>query len=216
MFKSKLTNNVRLQAAIDQCEAALDDQQNSVDRNLASVQKDLRSLRKEFEKAKDSRDLPKLKKLAEKRDLLKLKVQALEGEVERFRAQTKKQRTNLNQVVHEKHERMHGLLAYAMATGGLNSDGQLLFHTLGDLLQAKSESDRASAERTVNLILVHGDVFGDKAKITETEDDRILTQFEAITDPGERSRFYSKNAPKSNVVSMPAKTTNPTSLPIYL
>jgi hypothetical protein len=42
MFKSKLTNNVRLQAAIDQCEAALDDHQNSVDRNLASVQKDLR------------------------------------------------------------------------------------------------------------------------------------------------------------------------------
>jgi chromosome segregation ATPase len=199
MFKSKLTNNVRLQAAIDQCEAALDDQQNSVDRNLASVQKDLRSLRREFEKAKDSGDSPKLKaqklkKLVEKRDLLKLKVQALEGEVERFRAQTKKQRTNFDQVIHEKHERMHGLLAYAMGTGGLNSDGQLLFHTLGDFLQAKNESDRASAERAVNLILVHGDVFGDKAKTTETEDDRIIAEFEAITDPAEQNRFYAKHS----------------------
>jgi hypothetical protein len=126
-------------------------------------------LRREFEKVKDSGDSPKLKiakmkKLVEKRDLLKLKVQALEEEVEQFRAQTKKQHANLDQVVHEKHERMHGLLAYAMGTGGLNSDGQLLFHTLSDLLGAKTEGDRASAERAVNLILVHGDVFRRQAK----------------------------------------------------
>jgi hypothetical protein len=122
-----------------------------------------------------------------------MKVDALEGEVERFRAQTKKQRTNLDQVVHEQHERMHGLLAYGMGTGGLNSDGQLLFNTLSDLLGAKTEGDRASAERAVNLILLHGDVFGDKQKATETEDDRIIAEFEAITDPEEQSRFYAKH-----------------------
>jgi len=198
MHKPKLTNNVRLQTAIDQCEAALADQQNSVDGNLASVQKDLRSLRSEFEKVQDSRDpaklkIAKIKKLVEKRDLLKLKVQALEGEVEQFRAQTKKQHANLNQVVHERHERMHGLLAYAMGTGGLNSDGQLLFHTLGDLLQAKSESDRASAERTVNLILEHGDVFGDKQKATANADDEIVRQFEAL-DGEAQTTFYNKHS----------------------
>jgi hypothetical protein len=198
MFKSKLTNNTSLQLAIDRCEAALDDQQNSVDRNLASVQKDLRSLRSEFEKIKDSGDSPKLKaqkltKLAEKRDLLKLKVDALKTEVEQFRAQTKKQRTNLDQVVHEQHERMHGLLAYGMSTGGLNSDAQLLFNTLSDLLQAKTARDRASSERAVNLIILHGDPFGDKAKMTATADDEIARQFEAITDEQERTTFYNKH-----------------------
>jgi chromosome segregation ATPase len=199
MHKSKLTNNVRLQAAIDQCEAALADQTNSFERNLASVQKDLRSLRREFDKVKDSGDLPKLKipklkKLVEKRDLLKLKVSALEGEIEQLRVQSKKQHTNLNQVVHERYERMHGLLAYGMGTGGLNSDAQLLFHTLGDLLQAKSESDRASAERTVNLILEHGDVFGDKQDKAATADDEIARQFEAISDPEQRTAFYNKHS----------------------
>jgi hypothetical protein len=198
MFKSKLTNNVRLQAAIDQCEAALDDQQNSVGRNLASVQKDLRSLRSEFEKVKDSGDpaklkIAKMKKLVEKRDLLKMKVEALEGEVEQFRAQTKKQHANLNQVVYEKYQSMHALLSYPGGDARLGPDGQLLFHTLSDFLQAKSESDRAAAERTVNLILAHGDVFGDKAKMTETADDEIARQFEAMEDGEQRSAFFKKH-----------------------
>ena len=155
-------SSLRLQSEIEQCEAALADKTNSIQRNCASVQKDLRSLRREFSKAKDSRDLTKLNKVVEKRDLLKLKVQALENEVEQFHDQQRKQLNLLEEELHETHTRMHGLLAYALATGDLSPDATLLFNTLGDLLEAKTACDRAAGRKAVSLILDHGDVFGDK------------------------------------------------------
>jgi hypothetical protein len=179
---------------MEQREAALVNKTNSVQRGCASLQKDLRSLRREFNKAKDSRDLPKLTKLVEKRDLLKLKVQALEKEVEQFRAQQQKQLNLLEKALHEKHERMHGLLAYGMATGGLSPDAALLFNELGDFLAAKSESDRAAATKAIGLILDHGNVFGDKQEEKADDiDDRILAQFESIADEQQRTAFYQKH-----------------------
>jgi hypothetical protein len=98
--------SLRLASDMEQCEAALVNKTNSIQRGCASLQKDLRSLRREFNKAKDSRDLPKLTKLVEKRDLLKLKVQALEKEVEQFRAQQQKQ-LNLLEKGHPREARAH-------------------------------------------------------------------------------------------------------------
>jgi hypothetical protein len=170
---SPINRGLKLQAAIKQCEATLADKTDSVQRGCASVRKDLSSLRKEFKKAKESKDLPKLRKLAEKRDLLRLKVNALETEVEEFRAQQTKKLNLLNESIHEQHERMHGLLAYAAATGGLSTDAELLFNNLGDLLEAKTEGDRAAANKAVNLILEHGNVFGNKEEKTDV-DARIL------------------------------------------
>ena len=110
------TPSLRLASDLEQCEASLVDKTNSLQGNFAAVKKDLRSLRREFHQAKDSRDLPKLRKLTEKRDLLKLKVDALETELEQFRDQQQKKLSLLDKVIHEKNERMHGLLAYGMAT----------------------------------------------------------------------------------------------------
>ena len=194
---SPINRGLKLKAAIKQCEATLTDKTDSLQRNCASVQKDLSSLRREFDKVKDSGDpaklkIPKLRKLVEKRDLLRLKVNALEAEVGEFRAQQTEKLDLLNEALHEQHERMHGLLAYAAATGGLSTDATLLFNTLGDLLEAKTEGDRASAQRAVGLILEHGKVFG-KNDETGGADDRILTQFEAISDPAEQNRFYNEH-----------------------
>jgi hypothetical protein len=161
---SPINRGLKLKAAIKQCEATLADKTDSLQRNCASVRKDLSSLRREFNKHKESKDLPKLRKLAEKRDLLRLKVNALETEVEEFRAQQTKQINLLDEAIHEQHERMHGLLAYAAATGGLSTDAELLFNTLGDVLEAKTEGDRASAQRAVGLILQHGNAFATRRR----------------------------------------------------
>jgi hypothetical protein len=182
---------IRLQSDIEQCEAALADKTHSLQRGCASVQKDLRSLRKKFEKAKDSRDLPKLKKLKEKRDLLRLKVEALErGRAVSRRAAKAAQPSR--EALHEKHEHMHGLLAYGMSTGSLSPDAELLFNTLGDLLGAKTEGDRASANKAVDLILEHGNILG-KEEETGACDDEALRRFENLSDPEERSAFFNQN-----------------------
>lgn len=186
-------SSLRLQSDIEQCEAALADKTNSLQHSCASARKDLRSLRREFNQVKDSRDPAKLNKLVEKRDLLKLKVEALETGLEQFRAQQQKQLNLLDEVPHETHTRMHGLLAYALATGDLSPDATLLFNTLGDLLEAKTDNDRAAGRKAVSLILDHGDVFGDKNDGAVTGDDELLRRFEMISDPEERSAFYNQN-----------------------
>jgi hypothetical protein len=183
--------SLRLASDIEQCEAALADKTNSLQRGCASVQKDLRSLRRDFNKAKDSRDLTKLNKLVEKRDLLRLRVRALEKEVEQFRAHRQKQLNLLQTALRERYERMRGLLSYGIACGRTNPDCKLVFDSLGDYLEAKSDSDRQAAQRAVNLIFDHGDL-GDRNDETGT-DDAILRQFAALTDPGERSRFYQRH-----------------------
>ena len=112
---------------------------------------------------------------------------------------------------------MHGLLNYGLATGGLGPTPGLLFNELSDFLAAKTEGDRDSAERAVNLILAHGNVFGDKEQTTDDINDRVLTQFEAITDPEECSRFYSKKPRRDPTwIRSPQKQPILTSRPIYL
>lgn len=183
--------SLRLASDIEQCEAALADKTNTLKSGCTALRKDLRSLRKEVATHKDCKDPAKLNKLVEKRDLLRLKVDALEKEHEAFRSQQQKQIDLLNKAVHEKYERMHGLLAYGVATGGLSSDATLLFNTLGDFLNASSDSDRKAAGRAVSLILEHGNLEGAKAG-TDSADDEILRRFEAIRDDGERTSFYQK------------------------
>jgi hypothetical protein len=190
--------SLRLESDIEQCEAAIADKTNSVQRNYASIKKDLSSLRQEFNEVKDSGDEPKVKKLkltklTEKRDLIKMKVEALETELEQFRGQQRKKLSLLEASLRAKQERMHGLLAYVAATGTLSRDGMLLFNTLGDLLEAKTDADRASGNRAAALILEHGDIFGDKEAKTGACDDEALRRFESISDPEERSAFYSKH-----------------------
>jgi hypothetical protein len=79
-----------------------------------------------------------------------------------------------------------------MTTGGLSPDAALLFNTPGDLLGAKTEGDRASANKAVSLILEHGNIFG-KEEETVAYDCEVLRRFEAISDPEQRSAFYNRN-----------------------
>jgi hypothetical protein len=63
---------------------------------------------------------------------------------------------------------------------------------MGDLLAAKTEGDRTSANKAVSLILEHGNIFG-KAEETGAYDDEVLMRFEAISDPEQRTAFFNKN-----------------------
>jgi DNA repair exonuclease SbcCD ATPase subunit len=104
--------SLRLASQLEQTDAAILDKANSLERGCASFREDLRSLRTEISKHKSCKDPTKLKTLREKRDLLKLRVEALEKEHEEFRAQQEKKLSLLEKDLHEKYERMHGLVAY--------------------------------------------------------------------------------------------------------
>ena len=176
------STSLRLQSDIEQSDAAILDKANSLKRGCASFRKELR-------KAKACKNPTER---AEKQKFLEVKLQALEKEHEQFLGEQSRQINLLKKDLHEKQERMRGLLAYGLATGGLCPDATLLFNTLGDLLGAKTEGDRASANKAVNLILEHGNIFG-KEEDTGAYDDEALRRFESLSDSEQRSAFYNKN-----------------------
>jgi hypothetical protein len=101
---------------------------------------------------------------------------------------------------------MAWLLTAICATLG-GPDVQLLFDSLGDVLAAKTGSDRAAAQRAVNLIFAHGNL-GPKGDETGP-DDAILRQFEAITDDERRTAFYSKHKKEILAAFEARKSNNP-------
>jgi hypothetical protein len=90
-------------------------------------------------------------------------------------------------------EKMRGLLNYGIAMGRTSPDSRLLFDSLGDYLEAKSESDRKAAHKAINLCLEHGNL-DPKEEETVTVDDDVLRRFAAISDPERRTAFYNKNS----------------------
>ncbi len=88
------------------------------------------------------------------------------------------------------YEKMRGLLSYGIAMGAASPDVALLFDSLGDYLDARSDSDRKAASKAVSLCLKHGN-FGEDDD--SDAGDEILTQFEAISDPEEASAFHKKH-----------------------
>jgi hypothetical protein len=107
------------------------------------------------------------------------------------------------------YQRMHGLLSYGIATGRTNPDYRLLYDSLGDYLGARSGSDRAAAKKAVNLCLAHGNFDStDREAVGDDIDDRILTQFESISDSEEQSRFYTRHRAEIHRAFQARKSNN--------
>ena len=137
-----------------------------------------------------TRELKKLKgkdASPDKAKFIDLKIGALEKAYDEVASAQDERITLLNGELREKFQRMHGLLAYGIASGGLNPDAALLFGSLTDFLGAKDEGDRQAAEKAAFLCLEHGS-FG-----RTSNEPSILAEFEAITDPEQRSRFHRKH-----------------------
>ena len=96
----------------------------------------------------------------------------------------------LNQDIKGGFEKMHGLLSYALVTGGLSTEAALLHDSLSDFLNAKSASDRDATSRSVVLYLEHGNCFGVDPKAPDTA---VLNEYERIADPERSSAFYRRH-----------------------
>jgi hypothetical protein len=172
-----------IQHRIKQARAALQEKRDALEQERASIKKEVR-------KAKAIKNSAQRK---EKIQFLDLKLPALENAYKAVMSAQDDLFALLNEDLRDYYQKMRGLLAYATATGGgLSPDATLLFDTLGDFLAAKSEGDRASASKAVNLILAHGNVFA-KGE-AGTADDEIARQFEAMEDGESRTAFYNKHS----------------------
>jgi hypothetical protein len=176
-----MANSIDLK--LRQARAALQEKRDALEKERASIKKEVR-------KAKALKDFAQRK---DKIRFLDLKAPALENAYKAVLAAQDNLISTLNEDMRDHFQKTRGLLSYAIATGSATADTKLLFDSLGDYLDAKSESDRNAAHKAVNLIIAHGNPFNDKEQEADDIDDRILTQFEAITDPEQQSRFYSKH-----------------------
>ena len=92
------------------------------------------------------------------------------------------------QAMHHQLEKQHGLLSYGAANGGLSAELQLLHGCLADYLNAKSDADRASANRSIRLCWEHSTL--PKVVGGQKPDTVILDEFESIQDPEFASAYY--------------------------
>jgi hypothetical protein len=167
-----------------QARAALQEKRDALEKERASIKKEVR-------KAKAIKDSAQRK---DKIRFLDLKAPTLENAYKEVLTAQDNLISILNEDLRGRFEKMRGLVSFAIATGSATPDARLLFDSLGDYLEAKSESDRTAAHRAVNLCLVHGNFdSADREPVADDIDDRILAQFEAISDPAEQSRFYNKH-----------------------
>jgi hypothetical protein len=107
-----------------------------------------------------------------------MKVDALENAAAEVLAAKDKLIALLDEDVRNGFQKTRGLLSYGIAMGRATPD-------------ARSDPDRKAEHKAVNLCLQHGNL-GDKDDEAGAED-AILRQFEALTDPDERSRFYQRH-----------------------
>lgn len=92
------------------------------------------------------------------------------------------------QAIYGQLEKQHGLLSYAIANGGVSAELQLLHGCLADYLNAKSDADRASANRSIKLCWEHSTL--PKVGGGEKPDTAILDEYEDISDPEDASFYY--------------------------
>jgi hypothetical protein len=117
---------------------------------------------------------------------LAMRMKALKGRYEAFITEQDKHLELQNRAIHDQLEKQHGLLAYALATGDLSPEMQLLHGSLADFLNAKNDADRKAAKRSIDLCWTHSTL----PEVGKKVDTAILDEFESIEDPEERSRFY--------------------------
>jgi hypothetical protein len=201
---SPLTRGFQLRAAIKQATDLADTKLAGFEKDLASLQAEIQKDKKDAAAAKaelaKGAPTPELiatvKGFKGRQEYLRMKVEALEdARDEVLAAKTRMVELRTEAVDEEQRgvfERMRGLLAYGFATGQTTPDCQLLYDTLGDYLEAKTDGDRKAAHRAVDLIFAHGNL-GDKRGETGGED-RIIAEFEAITDPERRTAFYNRHS----------------------
>jgi hypothetical protein len=93
------------------------------------------------------------------------------------------------QVIHHRLELQHGLLSYAIANGGVSAELQLLHGCLSDYLNAKTDADRASAKKSIDLCWEHSTLpkLGEKSSAVNTPE---LDEYEALE--GEDATAYWK------------------------
>jgi hypothetical protein len=198
--KSPASRSFQLRVTIKQATELAKQKCVAFDRELTSIQAEIGKAREMALKAKEdlaNGNAPKnlASVLKGKKQFLQMKLQAV-LEARDAAVAAKDSLVGLHsEGLHEEQrglfERMHGLLSYGIATGQSTPDCQLLFDTLGDYLEAKTDGDRKAAHRAVDLIFQHGNL-GDKRSETAAGD-RILAQLDEIRDPEEQSRIYAQH-----------------------
>lgn len=95
------------------------------------------------------------------------------------------------QAIHHQLEKQHGLLSYAIASGEVSAEMQLLHGSLADYLNAKNDIDRARAKKDVDLCWEHSTLpkLGEKSSAPDTA---ILDQYERLEDE-DATAFYKEN-----------------------
>jgi hypothetical protein len=202
--KSPLSRDFQLRATIEQARelamqkcAAFDRELTQLKLELAQGKADLAAAQAEFAQGNPSAELTaKIRAFPRRKAYLQMKLAALE-EASAAAVEAKDRLIAIHteaadEETRDIYERMHGLLAYGAAMGTNTPDCQLLHDSIGDYLEASSPGDRKAAERSISLIFEHGDL-GDKDRKAAREDDRILKEFEAISNPESRSAFYSQH-----------------------
>lgn len=172
---------------IEQAEALVAEKQAAYDREKASMDKEISSTERLLKTAKRGGKPVDYKG---KTEFLRIKGAAANKAGDEVIAAQNTLLALYDEDLRNYYQKMRGLLSYGIATGQTNPDCRLLYDSLGDYLEAKSESDRGSAQKAVNLCLQHGNF--DSTEGESVADDEVLRRFEAISDPEDRSRFYSK------------------------
>ena len=95
----------------------------------------------------------------------------------------------LEQAVRTEYQAMRGLTSYALGTGQGSPELQLLHDSLGDVLDAKNDSDREDAKKAVALCLKFAK-FGNEAK--HKPDTAILDEYERLED-GDATFYYKQH-----------------------
>lgn len=114
------------------------------------------------------------------------RVEALHGYHRAIEAEKDRQIELLDKAERGELEKMHGLLSYAIASGQVSAEAQLLHGSLADFLSAKNDADRQAAKRSVHLCLEHGTL----TKCDKKPDTAELDEFEFISDPEDASAYF--------------------------
>jgi hypothetical protein len=96
----------------------------------------------------------------------------------------------LDQLMTREVNKVAGLLSYATATGALGAEWSFALSVCRDFRESTTHENRSGNFALLTKILGSVQV---PSKDETGADDGILTQFESISDPEERSSFYNKH-----------------------
>jgi hypothetical protein len=198
-----MSRNIRLLHEISQHECLLRDKEATLAKENAEIQAAIQELKASAKGGKITA------KLQSKLDYLSLRAEAYEKQCNDLISEKDKHLDLVNKDLRGTFERMHGLLAYGITNGGVSKDCELLFGSLGDFLGAKTDSDRRSAEKAINLCLEHGSL-GKEAEPADDENQRILNRFNQMPDGEERTAFFLKHRIKRAAAHDANLNQNPT------